>query len=82
MKTNDNQEQTTGVTVADVGSTALLGSGSFHRWRIRKELPDGFFTFCDYNATLPVTAESVSQAPSVLRWLGSDRLDAIYHPDA
>lgn len=54
---------------------------SFHRWRIRKELPDGMFSCCEYNGRVPVTAEHVLNAPSVREWLGTDKLDEIYHPE-
>lgn len=54
---------------------------SFYRWRIRKELPDGMFSCCEYNGREPVTAEHVRNAPSVREWLGTDKLDEIYHPE-
>jgi hypothetical protein len=52
-----------------------------HRWRIRKELPDGMFSCCEYNAPFPVTASTVASAPSVQRWLDGCRIDDIYHPE-
>jgi hypothetical protein len=51
---------------------------SFYRWRIRKELPDGMFSRCEYNGRVPVTADHVRNAPSVREWLGTDKLDEIY----
>lgn len=68
---------------AGVGPNCAEATGSapaFHRWRIRKELPDGMFSCCEYNAPFPVTAEHVRTAPSVVEWLGKDTLDEIYHP--
>ena len=52
-----------------------------HRWRIRKELPDGMFSCCEYNAPFPVAAATVAHAPSVQRWLAGCRIDDIYHPE-
>jgi hypothetical protein len=52
-----------------------------HSWVVRKELPDGMFSACRYNGAFPVTAEQVAGAPSVREWLGSHRLDAVYHPE-
>lgn len=52
-----------------------------HRWRIRKELPDGMFSCCEYNAPFPVPASTVARAPSVQRWLDGCRIDDIYHPE-
>lgn len=61
---------------------APLTGSAFWTWHVRKELPDGMFTFCRYNATHgPVTAEHVRNSPHVKEWLGSDRLDEIYHPE-
>ena len=57
-------------------------SPKFWTWHVRKELPDGMFTFCRYNATHgPVTAEHVRNSPHVREWIGEDRLDDIYHPE-
>ncbi len=62
-------------------SSAAHGS-AFWVWHVRKQLPDGMFTFCCYNAIHgPVTAEHVRNSPHVKEWLGSDRLDEIYHPE-
>ena len=60
---------------------AKLQGGLFHRWRVRKELPDGMFSACEYNSPMKTSASAVANAPSVKEWLGTDKLDAIYHPE-
>ena len=62
-------------------STETTTAPRFHRWRIRKELPDGMFTCCEFNARVPMTAEDVRTSPAVIEWLGNDRIDDIYHPE-
>ena len=86
--TMKNQTPTAQETSAQPGASpcCALADGSasaprFHRWRIRKELPDRMFTCCEYNGRIPVTAEHALASPSVREWLGSDKLDEIYHPE-
>lgn len=72
-----------GQTVS-VGSTGGLGAAPtplWHRWRIRKEHPDGMFSCCEYTAPFPVAASTVAHAPSVQRWLDGCRINDIYHPE-
>lgn len=52
----------------------------FHRWRVRKKLPDGFYTARTYKAPVPVTADDVLTSPAVLEWLGKDKVAEVYHP--
>ncbi len=53
----------------------------FRHWRVRKELPDGFFTACDFTAPRPVTADDVLDSPSVQEWLGKHKLAHIHHAE-
>jgi hypothetical protein len=53
----------------------------FHRWRIRKEWPDGMFSCCEYNSPVPCLASTAVNAPSVQRWLNGARVDDVYHPE-
>lgn len=83
MTSTTDSTPTATAEAGDCGRSSLAhGSApSFHRWRIRKELPDGMFSCCEYNGREPVTAEHVRNAPSVREWLGTDKLDEIYHPE-
>lgn len=56
-------------------------SPKFHRWRIRKELPDGLKSSCEYQSHCgPVTATQVLSDSTIRQWLGNDKVSKIYHP--